>query len=137
MEDLFDVKIAVGMQGVKQELTEKTVGELLDQRFRQPLEELQQLALASQFHELQHDPQAGVAFLGGRIALGQIEQGVLELRQEGQEIGGEFVRQIKQILEGTGDVPGIRPLVQHDGQDRWQRHPMCLVVLDEDFHDVT
>ena len=136
IEDLFRVKVAVHVERIKEHEAQQIVGNITGGNTCQPLEETQQFLLAGQFHELQHDTEAGVVLLVCGIALGEVEQGVLELRQKWKEVGGEVGGNLEQILEGGGNVPAFRPLVQHDGQDGRERQAVRLVVLDENFREV-
>ncbi len=57
--------------------------ELLKAESRKPLEEPQQFFLPGQLHELQHHAQPGVRLVRRRIETREIQQRVVELRQEG------------------------------------------------------
>ena len=60
----------------------------------------------------------------------------MELRQERPQRRGEVLRQLEEILESRGNIPRVRPLVEHQRQHRRQRKTVRLVMLGENLHHV-
>ena len=136
MVDLSGVKFAVGVQRVEQQTRQQAVRHPLDEGFREPAEISEQLPLTGHLHQMQHDAELRVVLLGRRIEAAQVQQGVIELRQEWQEIARDFSRQLEQIFESGGNIPRVRPLMQHEGEHRGQRQAADLVLLGQNLSDV-
>lgn len=136
MVNFLDVKVAVGVQGVEEHAGEQGVGDLPGHRVSQPFEEPEELPLTGEFHQHQHDARGGIAWVGGRIEAGQVKQGVTERGQEGEQVGGQVVGQVKKVGEGGGNSPPVRSLVHDHGKDGRQRQAVALLMAGEDLQDV-
>ncbi len=99
MVNFFRVKIAVRMQRLEQHESQQGIGQFRGRKTGQPLEESQQFFLPGQFHELQHYAHPGVRFLFRRIETRQIQQRMVEMRQERPQRRGEVLRQLEEIRE--------------------------------------
>ena len=137
MVDFFDVKIAVGMEGVEQHQAEQIVRQLPRRKSSKPLKKAQKFLLAGKLHQVQHRTKAGVGLLTCGIKAGEIEQCVLELGQERQQVSGQSIRQCEEVLEGGRYAPSFRSLMEDEGKNWWERQAFGFVMLDEDFRQVS
>ena len=85
--------------------SQQGIGQFRGRKTGQPLEESQQFFLPGQLHELQHHAHPGVRFLFRRIETRQIQQRMVELRQERPQRRGEVLRQLEEILEIPAQEP--------------------------------
>ena len=96
--------------------------------FGVPREEVRQLLLPCQLHELEHQPQRRVDLVFIRVALGEVQQQMPKLWQVGQEHAGQRLGKLKHVFKAGGCRPAVRPLMQDEGQ-HWRQRQTCGLVL--------
>lgn len=78
----------------------------------------------SQLHEVEDDAQLGLVFLGG-IDLGEVDQQMLELRDERAEGFGERIWNVVEIAELGGGMPWLGTLMDDEAENRVKGETLC------------